>query len=113
MNLERVRTLCLSLPHTTEQVQWGDNLVFKIGGKIYAIEATVPAGRVLSFKCTLEEFVELTERPGIFQAPYFAKMQWVALESFDALTDSEIRRLVTKSYELVVAKLPKKARAGW
>ena len=33
MNLERLRKLCLSLPGRTEHIQWGDDLVFKVGGR--------------------------------------------------------------------------------
>ena len=56
---------CLSLPHVTEQVQWGDNLVFKVGGRIFAVAPLEPAALILSFKCNDEEFAELIERPGI------------------------------------------------
>ncbi len=31
-----------SLPHATEQVQWEDNLVFKVGGKMFAVAALEP-----------------------------------------------------------------------
>jgi predicted DNA-binding protein (MmcQ/YjbR family) len=58
------------------------------------------------------EFVELVERPGINQAPYFARNQWVALETEDALSAAELKRLVRVSYNLVLEKLPKKIRAG-
>ncbi len=109
--MEWLRAHCLSLPHTTEQMQWGDDLVFKIGGKMYAVTPLVPHPVKLSFKCTPEEFAELIERPGVIPAPYMARAQWVALESFDALPRSEIKRLVSKSYELVFAKLTKKAQA--
>ena len=111
MSLDWIRAHCLSLPHTTEQMQWGDDLVFKIGGKMYAVMPVVPAPVKMSFKCTPEEFAELRERPGIIPAPYMARAQWVALESFDALPRSEIKQLLSKSYELVLAKLPKKAQA--
>ena len=63
----------------------GRALVFKIGGKIFAILALEPAKIWLSFKCDPEQFAELVERPGIIQAPYFARNQWVALETEDAL----------------------------
>lgn len=116
-----LRTYCLSLPHTSEHVLWGDDLVFKVGcttirgketgGKMYAAAALGPRGHRLSFKCTPEEFAELTERPGIVPAPYSARMHWVALETEDALPRTEIKRLVRLSYDLVVAKLPKKAQA--
>jgi predicted DNA-binding protein (MmcQ/YjbR family) len=116
-----LRTYCLSLPHTTEHVLWGDDLVFKVGsktiggketgGKMYAAAALGPRGHRLSFKCTPEEFADLTERPGIVPAPYSARMHWVALETEDALPRAEIKRLVRLSYDLVVAKLSKKAQA--
>jgi predicted DNA-binding protein (MmcQ/YjbR family) len=59
-----------------------------------------------------EEFVELVERPGIMQAPYFARNQWIALETEDALTAAEIKRLVRASYDLVLEKVPKKLRSA-
>jgi predicted DNA-binding protein (MmcQ/YjbR family) len=109
--IEWFRSYCLALPHTTEHVPWGDDLVFKIGGKMYAAVALSPRGHRMSFKCTPEEFAELTERPGIVPAPYSARMHWVALEREDALSRAEIKRLVNLSYDLVFAKLPKKAQA--
>jgi predicted DNA-binding protein (MmcQ/YjbR family) len=112
MNIEWVRRYCMSMPHATETVQWGANLVFKIGGKVFAVQALEPAKVWLSVKCFPEEFAELVERTGIIQAPYFARNQWVALESEDALSASEIKRLVRASYDLVLEKLPKKARAA-
>jgi|SRR5437667_12277845 len=113
MSLDWIRSHCMSLPHTTEQIQWGDNLVFKIGGKIYAVTPMIPHPVRLSFKCTPEDFAELTERPGIMPAPYLARAQWVALESLDTLPRAEIKPLVTKSYQLVLAKLPKGVQAGF
>jgi predicted DNA-binding protein (MmcQ/YjbR family) len=106
-----LRAYCLYLPHTTEHVLWGDDLVFKIGGKMYAAAALSPRGHRMSFKCTPEEFAELTERPGIVPAPYSARMHWVALETEDALPRAEIKRLVKLSYDLVFAKLSKSAQS--
>ncbi|MBV8847792.1 MAG: MmcQ/YjbR family DNA-binding protein [Bryobacterales bacterium] len=111
MSTDWIRTHCLSLPHTTEQMQWGDDLVFKIGGKMYAVMPLIPMPVKLAFKCTPEDFSELTERPGVIPAPYIARAQWVALESLDALPRAEIQRLLSKSYELVFAKLTKKLQA--
>ena len=111
MNIEWVRRYCMSIPHATETEQWG-GLVFKIGGKVFAVLALEPAKTWLAFKCEPEEFAELTERAGIIQAPYFARNQWVALETEDALSTAEIKRLVRASYHLVLEKIPKKARAA-
>ena len=102
----------MSLPKTTEQVQWGHDLVFKVGGKMYAAgPLDGPYDCCLSFKCTPEDFADLTERPGIIPAPYMARAQWVALESDDALTAVEVKRYLKRSYELVFAKLTKKMQA--
>ena len=113
MNVDWVRAYCLTLPHTTEQILWGDDLVFKIGGKMYAVVVLTPHHKVvMSFKCTPEVFAELVERPGVIPAPYSARSHWVALEREDALPRTEIKRLLRQSYDLVVAKLPKKTQAS-
>lgn len=111
MSVEWVRRYCLSLPHTTEKVQWGHDLVFKIAEKMYAAAPLEPPFDVwLSFKCTPEEFAELAERPGIIPAPYMARAHWIALESEDALSVTEIKRLLRQSYDLVFARLPAKTQ---
>jgi predicted DNA-binding protein (MmcQ/YjbR family) len=112
MNVEWLRKVCSTLPHTTEEVLWGADLVFKIGGKMYTVAGLEPGPVCMSFKTTPEEFAELVERPGIIPAPYLARHHWVALEDEDALPRAEIKRLVTQAYDLVLAKLPKKTQAG-
>ena len=111
MDVDWLRRYCLSLRHTTETVQWGANLVFKIGGKIYAIGALEPADHWLSFKCSPEDFAELCEREGIFPAPYLARARWVAVEAEDTIPRPELKRLLRNAYDLVFAKLPKKTQA--
>lgn len=108
MNVEWIRRCCMAFPHATAQVQWGSNLVFKIGGKMFAVTATEPGPVFLSFKCAPDDFAELTERPAIIPAPYLARAQWIALESEDALPAADTRKLLRKSYDLVFAKLPRK-----
>ena len=110
MDVEWVRKLCLSFPHATEQVTWGADLTFRIGGKIFSVAVLEPAPVWLSFKCSPEDFAELTERAGIIPAPYLARAQWVALEGKDALSEEELSALLRQSYELVYAKLPRKTR---
>jgi predicted DNA-binding protein (MmcQ/YjbR family) len=108
--MDWLRVYCLSLPHTTEHVPWGDDLVYKIGGKMYAASALTPRGNRMAFKCTPEDFAELTERPGIMPARYCARMHWIALETEDALPRAEIKRLVKIAYNLVFAKLPRRSQ---
>ena len=110
MDLEAVRRYCLSLPHATEDIQWGDNLLFRIGGKIFAIARLDRRPAAVSFKCTPQEFSELIEREGIVPAPYLARNRWVLVESTDALPRAELQRLIRDSHAMVAAKLPKKLR---
>jgi len=112
MGVDWVRRFCTTLPHTTEHVQWGDHLVFKVAGKLYAVTSLEPSEVWLTVKVPAEEFAELTEREGISQAPYMAKGQWIALANEDVLGAAELKRLIRQSYDLVVAKLPKKTRAA-
>ena len=110
MNVDWLREICLSFPGATEQIQWGNDLVFKVGGKMFAVTPLEPAPVLLSFKASPENFVELTERSDIIPAPYLARGQWVALQTRDALPAEELARLLRESYDLVLAKLPKKTR---
>jgi predicted DNA-binding protein (MmcQ/YjbR family) len=110
MNVDWLRGLCLSFPGATEQIQWGYDLVFKVGGKMFAVTPLEPAPVYLSFKASPENFAELTERPHIIPAPYLARAQWVAVETRDAVPRDELAGLLRESYELVAAKLPKKLR---
>lgn len=110
MGIEGIRKYCLSLPHVTEGIQWGNNLLFRIGEKIFVILALDQTPPCVSFKCTPEEFAELVEREGIIPAPYLARNHWVLLETPDALSRAELKRLIKDSYDMVAAKLSKKVR---
>jgi len=105
----------MGMAGAAEQVQWGADLLFKVGGKMFAVMPLEPGGAHmnapwLSFKCAPEEFAELTERPGIRPAAYLARAQWASVESEEALPRAEVERLLRQSYELVLAKLTKKGR---
>lgn len=112
MDIDWVREYCMQMPHATESLQWDDDLVFKIGGKMFAALVLKPAPVWLSFKCTPEEFAELTERAGIIPAPYSARYSWIALQTQEALSKNELERLLRSSYEMVLEKLPRKTRAA-
>jgi predicted DNA-binding protein (MmcQ/YjbR family) len=112
MDAESVRKFCLSLPHVTEDVQWESDLLFRIGNKMFAVVALDAAtDHRMSFKCTPETFAELTEREWIVPAPYVARYHWVALQRFDALPERELKELLRNAYQLILDKLPKKAKA--
>ena len=101
----------MSFPDVTEQIQWGKDLVFKVGGKMFCVACTEPVAPpkvALSFKCDDETFAELVERDGVIPAPYMAQHKWVAPEQFDTLGDTELKTLIARAYEIVSSKLPKK-----
>jgi predicted DNA-binding protein (MmcQ/YjbR family) len=113
MNVDAVRQHCLSFPHTTEKLQWGETLCFKVQGeakrkaeaKIFALMNldAVPPG--LCIKCSPERFAELTEIEGIVPAPYVGRYNWVLLENLDVLPARDIEDLIAESYEMVVTKM--------
>jgi predicted DNA-binding protein (MmcQ/YjbR family) len=111
MDIEWIRKFCLALPGTTEQIQWENNLLFKVGGKMFAVVPLEPAHLYISFKTSAEDFAELVERPGVVPAPYLARAQWVALESESAMRRTELEELLRRAHSLILAKLPKKLQA--
>src|SRR5579863_5608076 len=106
MKVDPIREFCLSFPDATENLQWGDELCFKIGGKIFAMLGL--DNPRLCFKCTPETFVELIEREDIRPAPYVGRYKWVMLDRLDAVGWDEMRELIRQSYEMVAAKAPKR-----
>jgi predicted DNA-binding protein (MmcQ/YjbR family) len=113
MDIESVRKYCLSLPHVTEGIQWENDLLMRIGNKMFCVLSLEPkSDHCMSFKCTPEKFAELVEQEGIMPAPYVARYHWVALSRFDVLPERELKSLLTTAYELIRDKLPKKVREG-
>jgi predicted DNA-binding protein (MmcQ/YjbR family) len=109
MDVDSIRSYCLSFPDTTEKLQWGDALCFKVRAKMFAV---LGLDRVrLTLKCTAERFAELIEREDIGPAPYLGHHNWVMLERLDALGGEELREAIRQSYEMVAAKAPGKVKA--
>jgi predicted DNA-binding protein (MmcQ/YjbR family) len=106
MTIDQIRAYCLSFPHATENLQWGDDLCFKIAGKIFTMLGL--DNPRLCFKCSPETFAELIEREDIHPAPYVGRYKWVMLDRLDALSDKELEDSIRQSYEMVAAKAPKK-----
>ncbi len=110
MTNDAIRDFCLSLPHVTEVVRWGEHLLFKVGGKMFAIIDL--DGQSCAFRCTPEKYSELLEIEDIVRSSHnMWKYQWVTTETLDALPDPDYRDLLTESYRLVRATLPAKVRA--
>ena len=109
--LEGIKKHCRKLPGATENVQWGDDLVFKIGSKMFCCTGLAPDSK-FSFKVDDDRFLELTDQPGVVPAPYLARAKWIQVDPKETgLNLKTTKLLVTRSYELVFGKLPKKIQA--
>jgi predicted DNA-binding protein (MmcQ/YjbR family) len=111
-DLDWIRKLCLSFPDVSEDMPWPDDLCFKVRGKIFTGMA-LSDGRFprITLKCTPKQFHELLEREGISIAPYVGRYKWVMLANPNVLPSEELEALIRQSYDLVVAKAPKKKAA--
>jgi predicted DNA-binding protein (MmcQ/YjbR family) len=101
-----LKDFCRSLTATTEDVKWGDNHCFSVGGKLYA-GFDLDDEKTYAFLCDDEDFDRLTERPGIIPAPYSARFGWVRVTA-PALSLAEASAQLTKAHALAAAKLSKK-----
>jgi len=112
MTVDSLRQICLALPGATEDVKWGQDLCFCVGGKMFAAVNLEPPHQ-LSFKCTRETLAELVEREGIIPAPYLARAMWVQESELGAVLERrELEPLLRLAYDLVLATLPRSKRPG-
>jgi predicted DNA-binding protein (MmcQ/YjbR family) len=100
--------LCRSLPHATEDVKWGNDLVFSVGAKMFA--AFAKDGKDATFGCKVpeEEFAAITSIEGITPAKYAARYHWISVEDPKVLPEKEAIALLRGSYALVKAGLSQK-----
>ncbi len=110
MDKEELRAFCLSFPGATEDIKWGADLCFCVGEKMFSVTSVDGVGDGMSLKCTPEMFGELIERDGIEPAAYVARYKWVSIKNLNSTTQTELKSLIEKSYELVFDKLPSKIK---
>jgi len=117
MDNERIREICLALPHVRETVNWGHHLVYwagdrEIGGKMFAMTDLDGTGTgVLWFHCGAERFHEMLEIEGMIPSPYLAKAHWVTMQRWNVLRPRQIEDELRRARELIFAKLPKRTQA--
>jgi predicted DNA-binding protein (MmcQ/YjbR family) len=116
MDNERIRAICMALPHVAETLNWGHVLVYwvgdrEIGGKMFALtNADGMETPVLSFHCGAERYHELLEDEGIRPAPHLARAHWVAMERWNALRPREVEEELCRAHALIYEKLPKRTK---
>ena len=114
MDLAQFREYCLSKPCATEGMPFGpDVLVFKVGGKMFALAALDEVPPTVNLKCDPGLALDLRDRYEQVRAGYHMnKKHWNTVEIDGGIPAVELWRMIDHSYELVVKPLPKKARAN-
>ena len=107
MNLEELRSFCLSLPAVTEDVKWGADLCFSVGAKMFCVTGLNEEMKV-SMKVSDENFEVLTQTIHIIPAPYMARNKWILVEDANRFTEQEWHFYIEQSYQLIKNKLTKK-----
>ncbi len=112
MNVEEFRIYCLAKAGVTEEFPFDQStLVFKVGGKMFALTGLDDPEFKVNLKCDPEWAVELRDeyesiRPGW----HMNKTHWNTVNVDGSFTDELFLRLVDHSYDLVLGSLPKKLR---
>lgn len=109
MNIETVREYCLSLPHTTEDMAFGDDiLLIRVCDRIFAC-MNLEGDKYLTLKCNPDYAVELRDRwDDIAPAWHWNKKYWNQLRLAGNVPDELVMSLIRHSYSEVVAKLPRR-----
>ena len=112
MNIESFREHCLKKPGTTEETPFGpEDLVFKVGGKMFAIAALMEVPPRVNLKCDPDLALELRDRyEQVTPGYHMNKKHWNTVELSGGIPESEMRKMIDQSYDLVVQSLPKAKR---
>jgi predicted DNA-binding protein (MmcQ/YjbR family) len=113
MDLAKFREYCLSKPQATEDTPFGpDVLVFRVGGKIFALASLDEVPARVNLKCDPDLALELRDRYEQVQPGYHMnKKHWNTVEIDSGIPEDELCKMIDHSYELVVKSLPKAKRA--
>ena len=85
--------------------------VYKVRGKIFMLMTEVPGRPVVILKADPGEAHALREQYSYITPGYHMnKKHWITVESGEGVDREIVRELVTDSYRLVVARLPKAER---
>ncbi|MBS0000557.1 MAG: MmcQ/YjbR family DNA-binding protein [Cyclobacteriaceae bacterium] len=111
MNIEDFRNYCLRKPGTTEEFPFDNQtLVFKVGGKMYAL-CDIDTFDSINLKCDPEKAVQLREMydpvvPGF----HMNKKHWNTVNLDGSVSDRLLFEWTDHSYQLVFDKLPPKVK---
>ena len=114
MNLETISDFASQLAGVVEEQPFGPSVdVLKVGGKIFAILSPESSPEAVSLKCDPELAMALRlQYPAVIPGYHLNKRLWNTVHLDGTIPDDEVLRMVTHSYELVVAGLSKSIRQG-
>jgi predicted DNA-binding protein (MmcQ/YjbR family) len=106
------REYCLAKRGATEGTPFGEDvIVFKVGGKIFALVALDEIPATANLKCDPDLALELRDRYEQVRPGYHMnKKHWNTVEIESGIPLAELRKMIDHSYELVVKSLPKVRR---
>ena len=112
MNIEHLREYCLKKNGVSESFPFGEEtLVFKVGEKVFLL-THLEEGNSFNVKCDPDWAVELREQYEEVQPGYHMnKKHWNTVRIDGRLSTALLHKIIDHSYDLVVASLPKKAKA--
>ncbi len=99
MDVETIQKICLKLPVVTEDVKWGNDLVFSVGSKMFCVTSLEPPF-TCSFKVKDEEFEEISRWDGFKPAPYMARAKWVLVTKPSTLPKKEWEKFISRAMKL-------------
>src|SRR5438270_13585949 len=113
MDLAKFREYCLSKPQTTEGTPFGpDVVVFKVGGKMFALASLDQVPATANLKCDPDLALELRDRYEQLRPGYHRnKKHWNTVEIEGGIRETELRKMIDHSYDLVVQSLPRPSRS--
>ncbi|GAB4316583.1 MAG: MmcQ/YjbR family DNA-binding protein [Bacteroidales bacterium] len=111
MDIEQFRSYCLGKKGATESFPFDETtLVFKVGGKIFALTGLEQPFRI-SLKCDPEMAVGLREKyPAVIPGYHLNKKHWNTINIDGSVNDELLFSWIDHSYDLVYASLPAKVR---
>ena len=107
MDLAQFREYCLAKPGASESTPFGpDVLVFKVGGKIFALAALDEVPARANLKCDPDLALELRDRyEQITPGYHMNKKHWNTVEIENGIPDAELRNMIDHSYDLIAKSL--------
>jgi len=113
MNLEDLQLYCSSKKGVTEEFPFDEvTLVFKVLGKAFALTGLNAEETRVNLKCDPDRAIELREEySDIIPGYHMNKKHWNTVYLERELSHAFIMELIDHSYDMVVAKMPKKLRA--